>query len=107
MTIELFYIAGCPNYQPALDGIREALNQEKVSADISQVEVKDQTMADSSRFPGSPTIRVNGVDVEPSARNAASAGMSCRTYAEHGVRRGTPTVDLIRRALRESGITSR
>lgn len=98
MTIELLYIAGCPNYEPALAGIREALEQERLLADIREVDVTNQADAEAVGFPGSPTIRVNGVDVEPSVRATIGVGMCCRMYAS---RRGTPTVDLIRQALRE------
>jgi hypothetical protein len=103
MTIELLYIAGCPNYEPALAGIREALQQEKLSADIREIDVRNQADAEATGFPGSPTIRINGVDVEPSARATIGVAMCCRTY---GGRSGIPTVDLIRQALREFGNTT-
>jgi len=106
MTIELLYIAGCPNYEHALAGIREALQQEGLSADIRQVDVSNQADAEAAGFPGSPTIRVDGIDVEPSARATANAGMCCRTYRGPGARSGIPTVDLIRQALRELGNTT-
>jgi hypothetical protein len=106
MTIELLYFTDCPNYEPALAGIREALQQEKMLTDISKVEVTDQAMAEAVGFLGSPTVRVNGVDVEPSARIATSVGMCCRTYTTTGTRRGAPAVDTIRKALREPGNTA-
>jgi len=100
MTIELLYIAGCPNHEPSLAGIREALRQEGLTADIRPLDMTNQADAEAAGFPGSPTIRVNGIDVEPSARSVTGACMCCRRY---GGRSGTPTVDLIRQALRELG----
>ena len=102
MKIEILYLAGCPNYQPAVSRVLEALQQEGVSAEMEDVEVKDAATARSVRFLGSPTIRVNGQDVEPSARSAQAFGLTCRTYADQGQRAGTPSVEWIRAAMREA-----
>ena len=106
MTIELLYVPGCPNYEPALQGIREALKEERLSVEVSQTAVRDQAMAKAIGFLGSPTIRVNGMDVEPGARTAGEFGMCCRTYTGPGGRKGTPSIDLIRQALREACATT-
>ena len=64
MKIEILYFAGCPNHAPAISQVRKALHQEGVTAEMIEVEVKDADRARAAGFPGSPTIRVNGQDVE-------------------------------------------
>ena len=104
MIIELLYFADCPNYDPALQRIQQAIKQERVVAEITRIEVLDDRTAQSLRFRGSPTIRVNGFDVESAPGNAGDYGLCCRTYwNEPGVGTGAPSVDLIRRAIREFG----
>jgi hypothetical protein len=48
-------------------------------------------------FLGSPTIRVNGLDIDPASRSVTGAGFACRCYAG-----GLPSEDMIRAALLEA-----
>jgi hypothetical protein len=93
MNIEVLYFAGCPNHPPAVERLRTVMEQEGVNAEIVQREVTDPATAG---FLGSPTIRVNGRDIEPAQRGAASIGFACRCYQG-----GLPPVEMIRAALRE------
>ncbi|MEO7144953.1 MAG: hypothetical protein ABI165_15760, partial [Bryobacteraceae bacterium] len=54
-------------------------------------------------FLGSPTVRIDGVDIERSARQRTSFGMMCRTYDGSG---GVPSEELIRRAITEAEAAS-
>jgi len=102
MKIEVLYFDGCPNYEPALERVRALLMEEGVSAQVSEVHVPDEAGARAVGFLGSPSIRVNGLDVEPAARSAREFGMMCRTYFVGGQREGLPSSEMIRRALREA-----
>lgn len=101
MKVEVLYFEGCPNHAPTVERVREALQSEDQSAEIREVEVRTQAEAESVGFLGSPSVRVNGVDIEPEARELKSYGLSCRTYMEGAVRSGVPSGDLIRRTLDE------
>ena len=68
MKIEVLYFEGCPNHLPAVELMREVAAELGIGADIQEVEVTDQAEAERLRFLGSPTIQVNGIDVEPEAR---------------------------------------
>ncbi len=103
MTIDILYVCECPNFPPAVESVRQALQEEHASATINEIPVEEEEMATALGFLGSPTIRVNGVDVEPSARAARSFGICCRTYVSGGSRRGAPSIDLIRQAIRQAG----
>src|SRR5215471_19040344 len=84
MKIEILYVDGCPNQQPAIEGVREVLREDRLSAEIVEVKVGDASMARELKFLGSPSIRINGLDVEPEMRTACDYGMTCRTYAVNG-----------------------
>lgn len=100
MIIEILYFPECPNYLPAVEHVHKALEQEHAFAEIKHLQVLDAATAAATRFLGSPTIRINGIDVEPSARSDGAAGMCCRTYRGESPK-GAPSVALIREAIRE------
>lgn len=102
MKIEVLYFDECPNHSPAVDRIRKVLKEEGISADVSEVKVADEMAARAIGFLGSPSIRVDGVDVEPAARSSKDYGMMCRTYLEGGRRVGLPSRESIRAAIREA-----
>jgi hypothetical protein len=97
MKIEVLYFRGCPNHSCAAERVRAVLQQEGVSGDVSEIEVQDESAAKALAFPGSPTIRVNGVDIELAARGAAEVGFACRLYPG-----GLPSEEMINAALREA-----
>lgn len=102
MKIEILYFDGCPNHKPAVERVRDVLKEEGISAQVSEVNVPDDATAQALGFMGSPSIRVNGLDVEPAARSAREYGMMCRTYIVGGRREGLPSGEMIRQALREA-----
>jgi hypothetical protein len=101
MTIEILYFTDCPHYLPTVERVREALQVECTSAEICHIEVPDAAAAATRGFLGSPTIRINGVDVEPSARSGVVVGMCCRTYTVGSARDGMPSTELICQAIRQ------
>ena len=102
MKIEILYFSGCPYHVPAVDCVREVLRQEGTPADMVEVEVKDAAAAQQVGFLGSPTIRVDGQDVEPASREARAFGMMCRAYIDGGRRTGVPPPEWIRAAVQEA-----
>ena len=94
MRIEVLYVPGCPNHQSATSSVNEALRSEKMVAVVEEVEVSDVAAAQALRFPGSPTIRFNGVDAEPNEE--LFFGLACRLYsgASH-----VPSQATLRRAI--------
>jgi hypothetical protein len=94
MVIEVLYVPGCPNHQAAIDRLRNALRSTAIDAPIQEIAVTDDAMARQLKFPGSPTIRVDGRDVESNAQD--SYGLACRLYS-NGT--GVPSLDALRRAV--------
>lgn len=97
MRIEILYFVGCPHFPPARDLLRAIVRKDRVQAEVSEIEVKDASAARRLQFIGSPTIRINGLDIEADARNVAGVGVACRRYPN-----GLPSEAMIRVALKEA-----
>jgi hypothetical protein len=79
MTIELFYWEGCPSYPEAKELLEEVLTSRGLATAIAMREVRTQEEAETLAFPGSPTIRIDGRDIDPSGA-AARPALNCRVY---------------------------
>src|SRR5579863_4048717 len=102
MKIEILSFDDCPNHGPTVERVREALRQEDLYPELFEINVRDEATARSLRFLGSPTVRIDSIDVEVAARLSKDYGMMCRTYADNDKRVGIPPLDLIRTAIREA-----
>jgi hypothetical protein len=96
MNIELLYVANCPNHAVAFERLHATLSAENLQTSINEVLVSDAAMAQSLKFPGSPTIRINGHDVEPQSEQTASFGLTCRLYLDGS---GAPSEQRLRAAI--------
>lgn len=102
MKIDLLYSEGCPNYRPALERVKQVLMEEGLPAVVREVKIPDHAAVQAHEFLGSPTIRFNSLDVEPSARSSKEYSMACRLYITDEGTCGVPSKGLIRAALREA-----
>src|SRR5713101_218239 len=102
MKVQLFYFDGCPNHSPLLERLRQILRQEGLPEQVEEINVTSPEQAQALAFLGSPTIKINGVDVEPAARASQAYAMACRTYRNAGKQEGQPDEQMIRAALREA-----
>jgi hypothetical protein len=98
MKIEVLYVPDCPNHALALERLREILSAESFQIFVNEVLVSDAAMAQSLKFPGSPTIRINGHDVEPHRENNAF-GLMCRLYSDGS---GVPSPQSLRAAIEKA-----
>jgi hypothetical protein len=94
MRIEILYVPGCPNYQPTFEKLQAVLASEAVNTGIQGIPVTNEGEARALSFPGSPTVRVNGEDVEPQQTSVPS--LACRLYEN---RSGIPPEKLLRIAI--------
>ena len=79
MKIELLYWKGCPSYREARELLDGVLGERAIEEPVEMREVQTQEEAEALRFPGSPTIRIDGRDVDPAGAPARPA-LTCRTY---------------------------
>lgn len=99
MKVEVLYFEGCPNHAPALDMVRRVLDREKIQAEVRSIEVTDEKAAETVRFLGSPSVRVDGVDIEP-GREDDPPFFGCRTYNVQGKTTGVPPEEWLSEAVR-------
>ena len=101
MKVEVLFFKGCPNHLPTVERVRETLDRMGLHEDIHEIEVDSPDKAEATAFLGSPSVRLNGVDIEPSARDVKAFGLTCRTYVDGATRTGLPSHQLISAAIAE------
>jgi hypothetical protein len=79
VDIEFLYWEGCPSHPEARQLLDDVLAERGLDAEVKVREVLTQAEAEELRFPGSPTIRVDGRDVDQDGATARPA-LNCRIY---------------------------
>ncbi|MGH3994568.1 MAG: DF family (seleno)protein [Pseudonocardiaceae bacterium] len=102
MKVELLWWEGCPSHPQALAELRDVLRDEAVDTEVELVEVETDERAQAERFPGSPTIRIDGEDIVPPGEGEPFS-LTCRVYRllDGGVS-PTPDPEDVRRAVRRA-----
>jgi hypothetical protein len=98
-VIEVLHIADCPNYPEALALVEHVRAELGIDAELRTTLIADQTAAERARFLGSPTIRVDGRDVEPGSEPPAEVMLACRLYRHEHHLSGQPDEGWVREAL--------
>lgn len=98
-TIELLYFTGCPHHAAFLPHLRQLLDSNEVHSPVQLIEVSDDDEAHRLRFLGSPSLRINGHDIEPDADVRSTYGLQCRIYSTPDGPAGTPADTWILAAL--------
>jgi hypothetical protein len=101
VEITFLYYEDCPSHDMALERLRRVLAQEDIEAEVEIVKVETDAQAQQLHFVGSPTIRIDGRDIERPDPDAYYA-LTCRAYRlEDGRISPLPSPEMIRRALQE------
>jgi hypothetical protein len=103
LRVEVLYVADCPSHAPAVRLLKDVLAAEGIVAEVKEVLVADAQMASDLKFLGSPTIRINGLDIAEESSNCGT--LACRLYLG-SPQMGVPPMDMVRRAVlkaREKG----
>ena len=100
-NITFLYYEDCPSHDAAIDRLRQVMAEEGVGAEIEIVKVETDEQAQRLHFVGSPTILIDGRDIDPPPSDAYYA-LACRAYRlEDGRISPLPSPDMIRRALKK------
>jgi hypothetical protein len=102
MKIELLYFDGCPGYEALAPKLRELLANEGIETEINLRRVESVEMADNEHFLGSPTVRVDGEDIEPGAGAREDFGLKCRLYRSGEGSSGLPPERWITSAIQRA-----
>jgi hypothetical protein len=101
--VELLFWAGCPSHPQALAELRASMAELGLDPETVLVrEVDTEPRAERERFVGSPTIRVDGEDVDPPP-GGEPVGLTCRVYRlRDGRYSPTPDPAIVRAALQDA-----
>lgn len=99
-TVELLWFGDCPNHGAARLLLRELVDEIAPDAIVLDIDASDPEVARGQRFPGSPTIRVDGRDVDPAFVDPGDYSPRCRVYWTDEGLRGVPERRWIEAALR-------
>ena len=83
MKVDVLYITDCPHYLPALELLAKILREEGITAEVRAIHVEDASAARLLRMVVSPTIRIDGIDVDPCGDDIAEPGergIACSWY---------------------------
>ena len=99
MDITLLYFEDCPNWKLA-DQRLAVIAAERADVRLTRQLVETASQAERTRFHGSPSILVNGVDVF--AEPGSEVGLSCRRYLTPDGYAGAPTLEQLRAVLADA-----
>ena len=103
MTVELLYFDGCPNHEALVPHLEQLLRSAELPVGIELRRIPDDEAARRERFLGSPTVRVDGRDVEPGAEQRDDFGLKCRLYRVPSGLRGAPLDEWVLDAIARAG----
>ena len=98
--VELLWFSDCPNHAAARRMHEEVIAEVAPGTPIRDVDATDPVDAERIRFPGSPTIRVDGRDVDPTYTDPGDYTPRCRLYRTSAGLRGLPERGWLLDALR-------
>ncbi|PZS34315.1 MAG: thioredoxin family protein [Pseudonocardiales bacterium] len=100
MKLEVLYSDGCPSHERLMPILRELAATH--DAELVQSRIETAERAEEARFLGSPSVRVDGRDVEPAAQTRTDYGLKCRLYRRPAGQSGLLPREWIQHALRET-----
>ncbi len=75
IKVEILVAPGCASRQQTEELVANLLGQAAINASVETVVISNAEQAAAVRFLGSPSVRVNGIDVEPEARERREYGL--------------------------------
>lgn len=107
-TIEVLYFDGCPHYEEFLPHLHDLLDMHGITTEVTLIRIDNDDDAQTHHFLGSPTVRIDGHDIDPDAADhhdetqdtsTSPYGMQCRLYRTPTGTTGIPSDQWILDAL--------
>jgi hypothetical protein len=76
LNVRILYTEGCANTPTTMQRVLEVAQEMGMPIEVEKVQVTTQDQADTFRFLGSPTVQINGRDIDPAAREVKMFGFS-------------------------------
>jgi hypothetical protein len=99
VRVEILARRDCPARELAISLVDEAIFATGVPARVEMIDVVTEDQARRRRFLGSPTVRVDGRDVDPWAEGRSDYSLATRLYRTERGLAGGPDEGWIRAAL--------
>jgi len=100
IQIDLLYFEGCPSYKNAWSDLLDVVVEQNLNVSVRPINVDNLDKANDLKFAGSPSIKINGVDLE---EYEGQGVMACRVYQEND-NKGWPSKDLLEKRLLEAAM---
>jgi len=97
--VEFLWFDGCPSHAPARALLDDVIALVAPGTPVEAIDASDPEVAAAHRFPGSPTIRVDGIDIDPSYVDTGDYVPRCRLFRTAEGLRGVPPREWIENAL--------
>ena len=98
MNVRVVYIDGCDATPPTIAMVEKIANEFGLEITIEKVLIETVDQAKKHRLIGSPTIQINGLDIEPEVRNLEQFGLTWRRYGASAM----PPEEMVKAAFLET-----
>jgi hypothetical protein len=103
LKVDILYIDGCPSKDKVEKLVHQILDELGVSgAQVATTIITTYAQAETMKFVGSPTIRINDVDIEPDTDRYTEFGLNPRTYKVKGMEQDMPDLRWLKDAVRKA-----
>lgn len=103
LDVEFLWFEDCPSHEDAFEMLQDVLAELDADADIQRRKVETEEQVEAFNFPGSPTIRVNGEDIDPEGAASLPNALTCRVYRrEDGRPSPLPSREQVRTAVQRA-----
>ena len=76
ITVRVLYTTGCANTAPTIALIEAVAAELEIGMELSKVVINTPEQARANSLYGSPTVQVNGMDIEVAARGSQTFGLT-------------------------------
>lgn len=76
LKIDILYVEGCSSTSDTLELVKEVIDKMGIKAQINTILIRNSEQAREYKLFGSPTVLVNGLDIDPRVRNQQWFGIT-------------------------------
>lgn len=102
IKIEFLFWEECPSHEAAWERLQAVLKEKGLQPEVVRIQIRTTQDAEQWGFCGSPTIRINGQDIDLKGAQGQRIGLNCRIYhTPDGRVSPLPSEAMIRRAIEQ------
>ncbi len=101
VKIVILFIENCPGVKPTTKHIKDIIADEAINAEINLILIETPEDARRLHFTGSPSVRINGMDIEANIIGNKDYGLRSRLYYIDGKQSSYPSKSMIKDAVKK------